>query len=251
METSAEWISSVPNQARHLISRLVRPTGIWIAFIGPDGCGKSAVISAIRQQFKLTYREVKCLHTRPKFLAGNRTTDSVVTDPHGKPPRGFLASIAKAGFLIADYTLGYLFRIMPALRRSNMIIFDRYIYDLLVDSKRARYGGPQWLLRMIASVVPRPDLVILLDASAEVLWSRKQEVPFEEILRQRKAYLDLARAMPSARIVNGAQSRANVIHDVDGVIIEHFAKREARRLRLRSSDGTGGDIERDASGQRC
>ena len=48
--------------------------------------------------------------------------------------------------------------------RTRLVIFDRYIYDLLVDSKRVRYGGPAWMLRLLARIVPRPELVILLDA---------------------------------------------------------------------------------------
>ena len=97
-----------------------------------------------------------------------------------KPPRGAIVSVVKVFSLIVDYWLGYALKIGPAVRRSQLIIFDRYIYYLLVDSKRIRYGGPAWLLKMAAHVVPRPDLVILLDAPANVLWSRKQEVPLKK-----------------------------------------------------------------------
>jgi thymidylate kinase len=154
-------------------------------------------------------------------------------------------------FLVADYIVGYLVQVAPAVRRSNLLIFDRYIYDLLVDSKRIRYGGPAWLLRFAARIVPRPNLVILLDAPAEVLWSRKQEVPFEEVVRQREAYLQIARSMSSTIVVNAARPLAEVIHDVDCVIVEYFARRTAERLQLKVPPLSANSLEIEVPGQRC
>jgi thymidylate kinase len=143
-----------------------------------------------------------------------------------------LASIAKVFFLLADYVFGYLFQLAPAMMRSDMIIFDRYLYDLLVDSRRVRYGGPRWLLRLAASLVPRPDLVILLDAPAEVLWSRKQEVTFEEVTRQRAGYLEVASDLPQAVVIDAAQLPTDVAGSALAAIVEFYSMRTARRLVL-------------------
>ena len=251
-ESFPQKVASSRKRALHFLGRIVRPTGGWIAFIGPDGCGKSLVISVIRQHFARAFREVQCFHLRPQLLRRKANAKGVVTDPHGQPARGLLASIAKVFYFVADYSLGYLFLIAPALRLTRLIIFDRYIYDLLVDSKRARYGGPAWLLRLAARVVPRPDLVVLLDAPAEVLWSRKQEVPFDEVVRQRTAYLQLAGTLPSTTVVNAAQPLPDVIHDVIEVLIAHFSRRTADRLELQASSPlTEGGIESDTPNYRC
>jgi thymidylate kinase len=231
-EPLVERIRTSPKHILHHLRRSVRPTGGWIAIMGPDGAGKSAVIEAIQKQFRFAYNKVKCFHLRPKALRGNSSANVVVTDPHGKPPRGWWISVLKVFFLIADYWLGYLLEIAPAMRRSQLIVFDRYVYDLLVDSKRVRYGGPHWLLHFAARIIPHPDIVILLDASPDVLWSRKQEVPFNEVMRQRDAYCKVARSLPFARIVNATQSLPDVIRDVDAVIVEHYERRTAERLGL-------------------
>jgi thymidylate kinase len=247
-ETFLQKVASAPRGALHLLGRIVSPTGGWIALMGPDGCGKSSVIDVIREQYTFAFRDVQCFHMRPKLLRRKSQTATVVTNPHGQPPRGTIASVAKALFLLADYFLGYVLRIIPALGRTHLVIFDRYIYDLLVDSKRVRYGGPLWLLRLVARVVPRPDLVILLDAPAEVLWSRKQEVPFEEVVRQRAAYLQVVSNLSSAIVVNAAQTVPEVIRDVNRSIVEHFSRRTADRLGLPISPLPTGAIERDHSG---
>jgi thymidylate kinase len=143
--------------------------------------------------------------------------------------------VAKVFFLISDYWLGYLLQVLPLMQRSKLVIFDRYLYDLLVDSKRVRYGGPLWMLRAVARLIPHPDLLILLDAPPEVLWERKQEVPFEEVMRQREGYRKVAATLPFAKVVNAAQPLENVIRDVNGAIVEFYAERTARRLGLDAS----------------
>jgi thymidylate kinase len=231
-ETLIEKIKTSPMHLMHHLNRVLYPTGGWIAIMGPDGAGKSAVINTIRQQFAIAYNGVKCFHLRPKILRPGGDSRTVVTDPHGQPPRGLFLSVAKVFFLIADYWLGYLLKIAPEMRRSRFFVFDRYLYDLLVDSKRVRYSGPAWMLRLAARVVPHPDLVILLDAPPEVLWSRKQEVPFEEVTRQRDSYRAVVAGLPFAKIVNAAQPLEDVIRDVDCAIVECYESRTAKRLGL-------------------
>jgi thymidylate kinase len=231
-ENAVERIASSPAHLLHHMRRIVMPTGGWIAIMGPDGAGKSAVIEAIRHQFKFAYHRVQCFHLRPKMLRRGNDTNQVVTDPHGQPARGMLLSVAKVFFMIADYWLGYLLRIAPAMRRSQLMVFDRYIYDLLVDSKRVRYGGPAWLPKVAAKIVPHPNLVILLDAPPDVLWSRKQEVAFDEVRRQRDGYLEVAKTLPFATIVNAGQALPDVIRDVDQAIVNYFQVRTSQRLQL-------------------
>ena len=222
----------------HFIDRIVRPTGAWIAFMGPDGCGKSSVIEAVTDQFAPIFNRVDRYHMRPSVITKKGGSKGSVTDPHGQEPRGVLASIAKIFYLGTDYFAGYLLRIRPAMIRTRLVIFDRYIYDLLVDSKRVRYGGPAWMLRLLARIVPRPELVILLDAPAEVLWSRKQEVTFDEVVRQRKDYLSLVKLLPSAVVINASQPLPNVLHDVEEAVVNHFSHRTATRLGLDQKQGS-------------
>ena len=134
-------------------------------------------------------------HFRPQLLRPSRDEGPVV-DPHGRQPWPLPVSLLKAVYWLADYSLGYWLRVFRILLRAKLVVFDRYLIDTVVDPKRYRYQGPTWVLRLVSRLVPKPDLVILLDAPEAVLHSRKQEVPIEETIRQRAAYLALVERVP-------------------------------------------------------
>jgi len=141
-----------------------------------------------------------------------------------------VGSLAKVAYWVLDYTLGYYAKIRPALTRSTLVLFDRYLVDALIDPKRYRYGGPQWLVRLVWSLIPKPDLVILLDAPSVVLRSRKQEVSFHETLRQRHAYRELVGRLPNAHVVDAAQPLDKVVTAAGMVVLDFLTSRTARRL---------------------
>ena len=78
----------------------------------------------------------------------------------------------------------------------------------------------------------KPDLIILLDASPEVLQRRKQEVPLEVTARQRDAYLALVQGMPNGQIVDAGRPLADVVESVSEAVLEQLRKRISRRFRL-------------------
>lgn len=231
-ETISAKMASYSKRALHTIERILQPTGGWIALMGPDGCGKSSVIESVVADFTPAFPKIVRFHLRPKSLPARANTDVPVTDPHGKPVRGGLFSVAKMFYLFADYWLGYFSAVRSATVRTRLVIFDRYFYDILVDPERILYGGPSWLPRLLARFLPKPDMVVLLNASPEVLWSRKQEVPYDEVVRQQTAYLELARKIRGTVVIDAARSRAEVATEVREAILDHFSRRTQRRLGL-------------------
>lgn len=246
-ESMQERLRTAPLHALQFLRRVTQPTGCWVAFMGPDGCGKSTVLTALNREFRSVFNDVQYFHMRPRIINRQPASAAPVTDPHGQPPRGLAASIAKVVDLTVDYFLGYLFSILPAVIRTNMVLFDRCFYDLVVDGRRIRYGGPPALLAAAAQIAPGPDLVILLDAAPQVLWSRKQEVPLEELARQRAAYLELVRKTKNAVVVDASQPAEKVIEDAIAVIMEHLGRRTRKRLRLPALDHASGSSDRRAS----
>jgi thymidylate kinase len=144
-----------------------------------------------------------------------------------------LLSAAKVVYLWIDYVFGYLLRIYPLLAASRLVIFDRYYHDLLVDDRRFRYGGPRWLARLVARMIPLPDLVLVLDAPAEILQARKQEVPAAESARQADAYQavafsDLMRGR--ATLIDASLPLDEVVQQCTDRTLAVLAERTTRRL---------------------
>jgi adenylate kinase len=76
--------------------------------------------------------------------------------------------------------------------KSNLVVFDRYFQDILVDPLRYRYGGPKWLSKLLSRFVPKPNLVIILEADPDIISRRKPEVSTDETRRQSAEYRELS-----------------------------------------------------------
>ncbi len=227
----------------HEARQYLRPSGACIAVIGPDGAGKSAVCQSLANTPRggLPWKQVEARHLyrrvlpmlselRQGRLRRSPAAPATVHDPHGKRPHSAPVSLFTLAWYTVDQWLSRWRWSLYQLSKNTLLLHDRHFLEIAIDPKRFRYGGPHWLLPWVLRVLPKPDRVILLDAPAEVLQSRKQEVPFAETVRQCEAYRALVSQLPYGRIVDGAQSAAAVVEDVKEEIIQFLAERTKRRF---------------------
>jgi thymidylate kinase len=211
-----------------LIRRWLEPSGIVIVFLGPDGVGKSTLISHLTQLMGTAFRGHRVFHYRPGLL-WQRKYIGDATDPHGCSEHTVFRSLGRLVIHILDYWASYWLIVRPMLTRSGLVVFDRYFYDLVIDPKRYRYGGPLWVARILRAFIPRPDLVFALDAPTQVVLSRKQEVAPEELQRQRETYLKEAMTLQRARVIDTSASVAEVATEVAKAIVEYSGHRLQQR----------------------
>jgi thymidylate kinase len=231
LQVLGTWLCRIAGRAK----RCFRPdSGLDVVFLGPDGAGKSSVIRAVRRELIGAFPKTK-LYSFPPALLRRLHRHPMCPDklPHAAPPRSLLASVSRAVlYWFVYHTFGYYVTVHLALASSTLVLHDRHLVDTLVDSRRYRYTGPSWLLRLIWRLIPKPDLVILLDAPAEVLQARKQEVPFEETTRQRQAYLSLVGTIRNGHVVDAARPMEQVIGEVNDIILRQLTTRIAQRFGL-------------------
>jgi serine acetyltransferase len=206
-------------ELRRLIARVTQPTGMVVAFLGCDGCGKTSVIARVVADFAPAFRRTGYFHLRPRLFAGGKTATLPVIDPHALRSRGPFASLAKLAYFAFGYIAGYALRVRPLAVRSTLVAFDRYFHDLLVDARRYRYGGSMTAARLVAKCIPGPDLWVLLDAPGPVLQARKSEVPAAESERQRQAYLELGAHLRNAAIVDATRELSQVVAAAESAVL--------------------------------
>jgi hypothetical protein len=91
-----------------------------------------------------------------------------------------------------DFVLGHALRILPLRRSGALVIVERGYWDVSVDPARYRLRVSPTLVRLLGRAVPKPDAVLVLRASPEVLVRRSGELPEPEVARQLRIWNGLA-----------------------------------------------------------
>jgi len=171
------------------MSRLDRKSGRVIVFLGPDGAGKSTLISKVCAPLRQE-SQVQEYYFAPGFLKRYRpkAARTVTTAPHEGRQYSQIVALAKVLLFLYEFRLGT----RSERKKHDALVFDRYIHDLLVDPFRYRLGASRWWMRLLLKLAPQPDLAVIVTADAAEIQQRKSEVPFEETVRQVAAYRALA-----------------------------------------------------------
>jgi len=143
----------------------VRKNGLSIAFLGPDGSGKTYIINLLR----LGVRS-KVQYMGDWFFGF-------------QPIYSFLAKIPTPfnRFLYAFYFVENL------IRRLKVYLYQGLGYVVLIDRFPGTNRGSmqtgilKYLNKAAFLLTPKPDLFVILSARPEVVFSRKQELSIEEI----------------------------------------------------------------------
>ena len=230
-------LASLLADARRLTGRFLSPPGLTVVLCGADGSGKSTAARAVMEGLGGTFPSQKVRHFHwkpPLFSARRQAARGPATDPHALPARNPISSLCYFGFHWLEFLLGSHLRLRPVTFRGGLVLIDRYYYDFFVDQRRYRLSVPLFIVRLGLFFLKKPELVLLLDAPAEVLQRRKQEVAPAETERQHLAYRELVRGLSNGRVLDAAQPPEKVGADINHAILDFMAQRAGRRRRRRS-----------------
>ena len=67
--------------------------------------------------------------------------------------------------------------LVPVLRRREVLLFDRYYFDMIADSFRSRIAMPLPLLLAMGRVLPLPHYAFFIRVDPREIHRRKQDLP--------------------------------------------------------------------------
>lgn len=229
-----------------------------VAVIGPDGAGKSTVTQQLRDTLPLPVKYIYMgvnlessnlvlpttrLMLELKRLRGGRPDMTGPPDPTRPKqlPKNKLKRLvkeAKTGLRLGNLMAEEWYRqrvVRKYLRDGYIVLSDRhffcdyYAHDIAVDRSKLplarRVHG-----HMLANHYPRPDLLILLDAPAEVLFERKGEGTLAMLEARRQEYLSLREAVDHFAIVDATQPLDAVVEETAATILTFYTTQTGKLI---------------------
>ncbi len=236
-----------------------------VALIGPDGAGKTTIGRRLEHRLPLPVKYVYMgvnLDSSNHMLPTTRLIHAIKRARGAKPdvagppdpnrvkprPKGAVRRMAaslKSGLRLMNRIGEEWFRQGLAWyyqRRGKIVIFDRhffsdyYAYDI-ANSKRERTLSSRIHGFMLAHIYPQPDLVIYLDAPAEVLFARKGEGTIEALERRRHDYLQLRDLVKHFAVVDASQPEDDVAREVSKLIWEFYSAKTGKPMQVHDVGG--------------
>ena len=166
--------------------------------MGVDGSGKSTLIELLRKKLKNKFKKIKYIHLRPYLILLDKSI--VQSNPHNsKATWPILFNFVRILYWLIIYKFYfYLF----ANNSKQLIIFDRYAHDLMIDPIRYKFNLPRKITKFILNLFPNPTHWIILNAPIKVLEKRKKELPTKELKKQTRSYLNFAKQRKNSIVVN-------------------------------------------------
>ena len=205
-----------------------------VALIGPDGAGKTTItrMLCVSSSLRLkhvymginieasnhalpTSRLVEYFRRRQHKNRERVPAESEPSQPEGKRRLG--ATICAFGRLVNRVAEEWFRQVVSWVyqARGNVVLYDRhFLFDFLLDEAGDQPFDQRWHRWFLTHLYPVPDLVIYLDAPAEVLFARKGEKSVEELERRRQAFLRQGARMPRFVQLDATQPLLKVYTDV-------------------------------------
>ena len=149
-----------------------------IVIIGPDGVGKSTIISSLVNEYN--HAKIKRVFLLNRDYKKPNTREPIRN--YTKHPYSAAVTIVKLSVKTISWVVKYYIKIRPILQSGTLIIGDHFYFLItLLDPLKARLSGPKFIRSFFYHIVPKPDYYLYLDAPLDVVFSRKQETTREEL----------------------------------------------------------------------
>lgn len=188
-EGVARWLGARGGAAFDRIRAFIRPKGRLLILVGPDGSGKTTMSELVCRRFQSTRLPVSAVYlgAQKPLLPTRRLSQKLRkrfgNHPAVKPVRDVNRQQRLRGLahIMADKWVRYLVYIRPRLVRGEVVVLDRYFYDLRTF-QHPLVKRP-WFESLVMHLIPEPAAVFCLRADPAVIAARKNELTAAETAR--------------------------------------------------------------------
>jgi len=216
--TLVRWLGVRAGAAADRVRGWLRPSGHLVILVGPDGSGKTTSADLICRRFAGTHIPVSGVYlgAQAPLLPTRRLSQQIRKRLAGgaakvKPVKDVTRRQRLSGLvhILADKWLRYLVHVRPRLARGEVVVLDRYFYDLRT------FPHPlvqrPWLETLVMRLIPEPALAFCLVADPALITARKNELTVAETERQIACYRGLSRWVRNFREMPADGDRTAVI----------------------------------------
>ncbi len=200
---------------------MIHNRGIVVTFSGVDGAGKSTLLESVRDSLQIKYRQrVKVLRHRPSLLPilssiryGKRSAEMRTINqlPRQGSNTNKLSSLIRFLYYYLDYLFGQYYIYFKYTLRGYTVLYDRYYFDFIIDSKRSNIVLPKSFLRLFYYFLFKPNVNVFLYAAPEIILSRKRELSSIDIQNLTAEYKELFEDLSKS----GSKQQYMVINNTD------------------------------------
>jgi thymidylate kinase len=239
--------SSNVRRGVRMIRLRLRPRGVLVVFLGPDGSGKTSTTELLVKMLSIRSNALpvhriylgsgspllptrKLMRWYRSKTASEDQNPEQLRDVRPRPLRGGL-------HVMADEIVRYWLHVRPQLSPHGIVLADRYAYDVFrVNNATVRR---RWFRRVATAVIPTPDITFFLEGDPVVIAERKEELTLAETIRQQREYRQLASLVPEFRPIDLTVRDDAALRGVALQILDVFAARNGGLPRNESSASSG------------
>jgi len=178
--------------------------GHLICFTGVDGSGKTSHAKSLLSHLETKGYTCKYVWgaSRPVLsfyflifakLLGywKETKKNVYTDPLEYAPKKLAEKLGRFWrlFVFVDFQIRVAAKIRPYLVIKEIVVLDRYFYDLLMDLDVSKTSSEEFV-RRISEALPRPQVTFLLDAPPD-LTAQRRGFSLQDLKAKRETFLQM------------------------------------------------------------
>jgi thymidylate kinase len=199
-------------------------------FLGVDGVGKSSIIKTLSKKLDGSAQHIKIIHLKHSLFEFEKKSSSNKI-PHKGKPRSVVISVIKIFYWLYCY---HYKKIFHGYKNSTIILWDRYMYDILIDPIRYKIKLPKTLFNLSKIIVPKPDYTFILTGRPKDIFKRKKELTLNEIKNYNSKYLQISYKLKNSKIIDTSRGINNtsdkILNDMKIILKKASIKKVGKTL---------------------